>query len=82
MVFSSTFLLGNILGKNWLSCTFIALVKAKLFSVNNNATANIGNEPSTPPVWLGILRIAIQAGNSVDGSVTGGQPILIGGFID
>ena len=48
---------------------------AKLFSVNNNATVNISNEPSSPPVWLGILSIAIQAGNSVHDSVTGGQPI-------
>ena len=45
-------------------CTFIALFMAKLFSVNNNATVNISNEPSSPPVWLGILSITIQAGNS------------------
>ena len=47
----------------------------QIFSVNNNATVNISNEPSSPPVQLGILRIAIQTGNSVHDSVTGGQPI-------
>ena len=53
------------------ACTFIG----KLFPVNNNATVNIRNEQSSPPIWLGILSIAIQAGNSVHDSVTGGQPI-------
>ena len=61
-------------------CTFIALFMAKLFSVNNNATVNISNEPSSPPVWLGILSITIQAGNSVNDSVRGVQPIMIGNF--
>jgi len=46
LVLSSTFLPINISGKNCLSCTFIALFKAKLLRVNNNATVNIGNSSS------------------------------------
>ena len=68
----------EFLGRTWSNaCTFIALFMAKLFSIHNNATVavNIINEPSYPQMWLGIVSSAIQAGNSVHDSVTGGQPI-------
>ena len=44
---------------------------AKLFHVNSNAKANDGNGPTNDALWLGILNIAIQAGNYIHDSITG-----------
>lgn len=57
------------------ACTFIALLMGKSFSITENATVNIRNEPSSPYVWLEILTTAIETGNRVHDRVTGGQPI-------
>ena len=63
-------------GRIWSNaCTFIALLMAKFFIVDNNATVNVSNEPSSLPVWLEIVSKGIQEGNSVHDRVTGGQPI-------
>ena len=48
---------------------------AKLFHVNSNAKANDENGPTNDALWLGILNIAIQAGNHIHDSITGGRPI-------
>ena len=48
---------------------------ANLFHVNSNAKANDGNGPTNDALWLGILNIAIQAGNHIHESFTSAQPI-------
>lgn len=57
------------------ACTFIAFFMAKLFHVNSNAKANDGNGPTNAALLLRILNIAIQAGNHIHDSITGGRPI-------